>query len=504
MSSENNAAVAVSEEKTPQREMKRLVRPREIAAFALTSYGINNLTSFIGSTKQYFMMSFLGLSGKEFGLLGTVSTIWDALDDPISGIVIDRCRTRWGRLRPFLIFPMPFWAIASILFYMVPQSFTGGQRFIYALVTTIIYGIGFSYLSGWELLLYNITPNTNERSTLIATQKFMNLFTWLPSLVPVFVDFVPGATNNKITQPEVYSGFSTFFVIIAVLGAIYGFFTMRERVSIATKEEMKNTGFWKSAKSIITCRPLAVLLLSSFFGGIKGVGGASEDFFWLNCTGRLSNRLLCSLFTGIPNYVITPVAPSIIRKFGLRTTAVSAGLFSGIAYTVLYFIGYKPTGNYWLDFAIVTIGLTICGLPNHIMGVCDPLLKGDMYDYLEWQTGIRNEGIVNAVSSYVNKLSSSVHALLSGVVFDWIKFTPQKDAFGNVVPHTDPKVLQGIWGIFCLAPAAARFGYGLSLLLFNVHGKTKERMLIELEEHRNSRSEAKKLELIESTGAEND
>lgn len=501
MPNENNVAVA---EMDLHRETKRLVRPREIAAFALTSYGINNLTSFIGSTKQYFMMSFLGLSGKEFGLLGTVSTIWDALDDPISGIVIDRCRTRWGRLRPFLIFPMPFWAIASILFYMVPQSFTGGQRFIYALVATIIYGIGFSYLSGWELLLYNITPNTNERSTLIATQKFVNLFTWLPSLVPVFVDFVPGVTSNKITQPEVYSGFSVFFVVIAVLGAIYGFFTMRERVSIATKEEMKNTGFWKSAKSIITCRPLAVLLLSNFFGGIKGVGGASEDFFWLNCTGRLSNRLLCSLFTGIPNYVITPVAPSIIRKFGLRTTAVSAGLFSGIAYTVLYFIGYKPTGNYWLDFAIVTVELTVCGLPNHIMGVCDPLLKGDMYDYLEWQTGIRNEGIVNAVSSYVNKLSSSVHALLSGVVFDWIKFTPQKDAFGNVVPHSDPKVLQGIWGIFCLAPAAARFGYGLSLLLFNVHGKTKERMLIELEEHRNSRSEAKKLELTEVTENEND
>lgn len=503
MSSGENTAAAVQEEKSSGQEMKRLVRPREIAAFALTSYGINNLTSFIGSTKQYFMMSFLGLSGKEYGLLGTVSTIWDALDDPISGIVIDRCRTRWGRLRPFLIFPMPFWAIASMLFYMIPESFTGGQRFVYALVATIIYGIGFSYLSGWELLLYNITPNTNERSTLIATQKFMNLFTWLPSLVPVFVDFVPGATNNKVTQPEVYSGFSIFFVLVAVIGAVYGFFVMRERVSIATKEEMKNTGFWKSAKSILTCRPLAVLLLSNFFGGIKGVGGASEDFFWLNCTGKLSNRLLCSLFTGIPNYVITPVAPSIIRKFGLRTTAVSAGLFSGIAYTILYFIGWKPTGNYWLDFAIVTVGLTVCGLPNHIMGVCDPLLKGDMYDYLEWQTGIRNEGIVNAVSSYVNKLSSSVHSLLSGVVFDWIKFTPQKDSFGNVVPHTDPKVLKGIWGIFCLAPAAARFGYGLSLLLFNVHGKTKERMLIELAEHRNARTEEKLQSLNEIENTEN-
>jgi Na+/melibiose symporter-like transporter len=102
---------------------------------------------------------------------------------------------------------------------------------------------------------------------------------------------------------------------------------------------------------------------------------------------------------------------------------------------------------------------------------------------------------------YVNKLSSSVHALLSGVVFDWIKFKPQQDAFGNIVPHSDPKVLKGIWGIFCLAPAVARFGYGLSLLLFNVHGKTKVRMLAELEEHRNSRSVSKHEELkqIEQT-----
>ena len=484
-------------------EHKRLVRPREIAAFAATSYTINNLTSFVGATKQYFMMSFMGLSGTAYGTLSMVSTIWDALDDPISGIIIDRCRTRWGRLRPFLVFSMPFWAIASILFYSVPSNFNHTHMFIYALVSTIIYGIGFSYLSGWELLLYNITPNTNERGTLIATQKFVNLFTWLPSLVQVFVDFMPGATNNAVTQPEVYKGFSIFFVSFAVAGALFGFFVMRERVSIATKEEMKETGFFKTAKSIITCRPLGALLLSNFFGGIKGVGGASEDFFWLNCTGKLSNRLLCSLFTGIPNYFITPLTPKLVDKFGLRTTAVSAGIFSGAAYTLLYFIGYDRTGNGIVDFIIVTVGLTVCGLSNHVMGVCDPLLKGDMYDYLEWQTGIRNEGIVNAVSSYINKLSSSVHSWLSGAVFDWIKFKPQKDAYGNIVPHKDPKVLKGIWGIFCLAPAAARFGYGLSLLLFNVHGEKKQRMLAELEEHRIARTAMKQQDLTETVTENN-
>lgn len=83
-------------------------------------------------------------------------------------------------------------------------------------------------------------------------------------------------------------------------------------------------------------------------------------------------------------------------------------------------------------------------------------------------------------------------------MFDWIKFKPQKDLYGNIVPHKDPKVLKGIWGIFCLAPAAARFGYGLSLLLFNVHGERKQQMLAELEEHRIARTAMKQQDLNET------
>lgn len=465
-------------------ETKRYLKPREIAAYCLTSYGQNNLTTFINASKQYFMMNFLGISGSAFGAMNTVSSVWDALDDPISGIVIDRFRTRWGRLRPFLIFPIPLWAITSIMFFMVPGIESDTAKFFYATIVTIINGIGWSYFNGWNLLLYNITPSTNERSTLIASQKFVNLFTYLPSLVPLFVDFIPKISNNKVNQESVYSSWSMIFVIFAIGCAIFGFFNMRERVPLASREEMKETSIWQSIKLVVKNPPLFVLLLSNFFGQVKGVGGASEDFFWLNCTGRLSNKFLCSLFTGLPNYVTTPLAPKLIKRFGTRRTAVACGIFGGCGYLLLYIVGYAPTGNYWLNFVIITVLLTIAGLPNHIMGVCDPLLTGDMYDYLEWKTGLRSEGLVNAVHGYVGKLSGSVIGLLSGVVFDWISFTPQKDVYGNIVPHTNMKVLQGIFGIFCLAPAVARFGYGLSLLLFSVHGKFKEDMLKDLAQRR--------------------
>lgn len=67
MAEKETTSTEIRAESSVKKEQKRYVRPREIAAYAITSYGINNLTSFIGSTKQYFMMSFLGLTGKQYG-----------------------------------------------------------------------------------------------------------------------------------------------------------------------------------------------------------------------------------------------------------------------------------------------------------------------------------------------------------------------------------------------------------------------------------------------------
>ncbi|NLA77388.1 MAG: hypothetical protein GX851_06120, partial [Clostridiales bacterium] len=466
--------------------------PKEIAAYCLTALGTSALSGFVGNSKQIFMMNYMGLTGTAYGFLTGVSTAWDALDDPISGVVIDRMRTRWGRLRPFLIFPIPFWAITSVLMFIIPTMLNANERVIYAMVITILNGIGNSYLGGWNLLLYNITPNTLERSSLVATQKFVELFNYLPALVPVFVDFLPKLTDNGIVQSQVYGGASVFFVIFAVATALFGFFNMRERIPQATKEEMKETGILKSFVTVLKNSPFIALMLANFCGSIGGIrGSAGEDFFWLNCTGKLSNRFLASLFTGLPNYVTTPMAPGIIRRFGVRKTAMLGSCFSGLGWVLLYVVGYAPTPNAFVNFCWITFMLTVLGLPNRVIGVCDPLLMGDMYDYLEWKSGMRSEGVVNAVNGYVGKLSGSVIGVFSGVVYDIIKFKPNLDRYGNAIPHTNPDVLRGIFGIFTLIPAIAKFGYAAALLLFNVHGKFKIDMNEELDRRRKAKASEK-------------
>ncbi|MFR5876199.1 MAG: MFS transporter [Eubacterium sp.] len=470
---------------------KRYLTPKEIAAYVLVNFGQKNLSQFVDAFKEFFMIQFLKLNTTAYANINLFASIYDALDDTISGLIIDRTRTRWGRIRPFFIIPLPLWVMGGFMMFTAPDI-GSTQKIVWAAIAIVIYGLGMSYFGAWGLMIYNITPNTNERNNLITTTKFFELFgTWLPSLVPVLVTLLP-KISSKITMKGIYSGFAYFMLILAAVFAVFGFFNMRERVPLMSREEIKETSVLESIKNIITNRPLIAVILANFFNSFKSVGGSSESYFWLNNTGSLMNQTICGLFTGIPNYIMVPLAAKMVKKWGARTTSIIAGLFGFFAYVALYLIGYHPFGQTFEDnkianLAFVIFGLTICGLPNKILNVSGQIVTAEALDYMEWKHGLRNEALVTTVQGYFGKLATSVTGWLSGMVLTWINYIPLTDSLGNAIPQTDPTMLQGIWTIFCILPALARGLYGICFILYPIHGKLQQQMIVELADIRADR-----------------
>lgn len=470
---------------------KRYLTPKEIAAFVLVNFGQKNLNQYFTANMEFFLITFLKLNTTAYANIKLFTTIYDAVDDTISGLIIDRTRTRWGRVRPYLILPLPLLLIGgAMLFTTVNLTSTG--RVIYAAVAMVVYGLGMSYFNAWQLMIYNITPNVNERNNLITTMKFVELFgVWLPSLVPVFADFLP-QLNSNISMEDIYTWFAYGILILVAGFAIFGFFNMRERVPLQTREEMNETGILESIKQIFTNRPLFAIIFSDFFNNFKAVGGSTENYFWLNNTGRLSNATITGLFTGIPNYLMVPLAGKMIRKLGARTTAIIAGLFGFAAYMITYLIGYHPFGQTFSDHEIlnliyIIVALTICGLPNKLILVAGPVLTADALDYMEWKHGMRNEALVTTVQGYFSKLTQSITGWLSGMVLTWINYVPLTDSLGNAIPQTDPDILNAIWAVFCILPAFARGLYGVSFIFYNIHGDLQQQMIAELADMRAER-----------------
>lgn len=470
---------------------KRYLRPKEIAAFVLVNFGQKNLSQFVGGEKQFFLVQYAGLDPKYFANIELFATIYDAIDDTLSGLIIDRTRTRWGRVRPFFILPLPLWILGGMMLFSTP-SLSGISQALYVAAATIIYGLGMSYFGAWNLMTYNITPNMNERNNLITTTKFFELFgTFIPSLLPVLVKFIPKA-NPDITNSDVYKAFAVFMLLFSASFAVYGFFNMRERIPLQSREEMNKTSVWGSMKNIITNRPLLTIILAEFFNNFKAVGGSTESFFWLNNSGNYAYRSICGLFTGIPNYVMVPFAAKLVRKFGARATAIGAGLFGLGAYMLMFVLGY-PNGAIFsanfedksiLNFAVIVVLLTIAGLPNKVINVCNPILTADALDYMEWKHGLRNEALVTTVQGYFIKLATACTGWLSGMVLRWIEYVPLKDELGHDIANKDPGVLKGIWIVFCILPALARGLYGISFIFYPIHGKLQQQMLVELADKR--------------------
>ncbi len=484
---------------------RRYLRPKEIAGFLLTSFGQKNLSQYVNAFRQFFAISFLGMSGSTYGIIMFIETIYDAVDDSISGLIIDRTRTRWGRLRPWLVIPTPFWAIAMVMLFTTPAFLVHEwQKVIWTIVAIFVYNLGMSYFGAWTIMLYNITPNNNERDNLIATSKFADLFgVFLPSIASMFVGFLPQKTvnwKNPIGMQDIYTGFAVIITVIAAFTAFYGFNAMRERVPLASREQMKEVGVVESFKNVFKNRPMFVLVLSGFFASFKSVGVSSESFYWMHNSKNVAHGSIAGLFTGIPNYIMVPLAPKLIRKFGAKKVAVASGIFAGIAYASTFVIGlFGNDGkgflvnweghNAVINLAVLTFCLTVCGLPNQLLNVAGAVLQGDVYDYSEWKTGMRNEALVQTVQNYFGKAANSITNLLSGVVISAVGYVARKDEFGNIVPESNYKTLLGFWAIFCLLPAIARFLYGVTLMFFNVDGDVKKQMLKDLEERRRKRVE---------------
>lgn len=472
---------------------KRYLTPKEIAAFVLVNFGQKNLNQYVSVYKEFFMIQFLKLNSTAYANINLFATIYDAVDDTLSGLIIDRTRTRWGRIRPYLILPLPLMVLGGVMMFTAPHLSSGG-RIIWSAAATVLFGLGMSYFNAWQLMMYNITPNENERNVLITTTKFFEIFgDFIPSMTPIFVTILP-KISPKFTMESIYSGFAYFIFAMASCFAVIGFFNMRERIPLRSREEMKQTSVIESVKQIFTNRPLFSIIAADFFNGFKAVGGSSESYFWLNNTGSLANATICGIFTGSPNTIMIPVGAIIVKKLGARRTAICCGLFAATAYIGMYFIGYHPFGqtihdHYILNLAWIFFALTICGLPNKVIMVVKPILCAEAFDYMEWKHGSRNEALVTTLQGYFDKLSASITGWLSGMVLTWINYVPLTDSLGNAIPQSDPSILNGIWAIFCLLPGLARLGFGLSYVFYPIHGSKKDEMIVGLAEARAKRLE---------------
>ena len=180
----------------------------------------------------FFLVEVLGLSAYLAGLVILISELWDAISDPIMGIICDNTRTKMGRRRPYIL-AGGFLLIVAFALIFFPVGFEGEmQRFVYCTITYLFYNTVSTVINvSYSSMSAEISTDGDERDSanvlrLVVSTVGTAACTILPSIFTGMLD------KGQITPMQFYLiigiGFGIFFALPVILCAIF----VSERVSI--------------------------------------------------------------------------------------------------------------------------------------------------------------------------------------------------------------------------------------------------------------------------------
>ena len=379
---------------------------RDSIAYAAGDLGCN-MSFALKSTMSIFWTQFMGMD-LWYALLLIVVQVWDAINDPLIGSIIDADKHKYKRNKfltyiwagsigliiggacCFLPFPnAPVWAKAIIFIagYVIWDAFYT--------VANVPYGS----------LLSLISNDVKDRASLSAWRSVGSIFgNMLPMVILPFIIY---DENDNLIGERVFIA----ALIMGALGFICFQFMIRNTeirvdTDIELKEDAPKFNVFKAFGNFIKNRPAvgATVAAMGMFIGMQGAATAVTVIFQ-SYYNNVKISGIVQLFAMIPIVVFTPLARSAVAKFGKKELATFGSIVSIVAGLGLFIVTPDNTN---LDLLIYIICQLIFSLGLGIYSTVSWAMMGDAIDYNEWKTGRREEGTVYSLHSFFRKLAQGI------------------------------------------------------------------------------------------------
>ena len=379
---------------------------RDCLAYAAGDLGCN-MSFALKGTMAIFWTQFMKMD-LWYALLLIVVQVWDAINDPLIGSIIDADRHQYKRNKflqyvlvgsigliiggacCFLPFPnAPVWAkgIIFIAGYVVWDAFYT--------VANVPYGS----------LLSLISNDVKDRASLSAWRSVGSIF---GNMLPmVLLPFIMYDENDNLIGERVFIA----ALIMGVLGFICFQFMIknteiRVNTDVAIDEEMPKFNVFKAFGNFIKNRPAvgATIAAIGMFIGMQGATTAVTVIFQ-SYYNNVKISGIVQLFAMIPIVVFTPLARKAVAKFGKKELATFGSICSMAAGLGLFIITPNNTN---IDLILYIVFQLIYSLGLGIYPTVSWAMMGDAIDYNEWKFGTREEGTVYSLHSFFRKLAQGI------------------------------------------------------------------------------------------------
>ena len=456
-------------------EKNGIIPNRNLFAYAAGIAGQNMNYGIINGWLFYFCNNILKISADAVGMITGISRLWDSVNDPIIGALIDRhtFKKSGEKLRPYIIYLPAIIGVVSLLMFK-DWNLGSEKSILYVLVLYLLWDLFYSMqdVALWGMLALS-SPRSEERTRAAQwTAIGVTVGGALSGLVPLVKDI---AINNfGVTDKSFFFGAA---LVLGLGGQLISMSAYKMEESVKNENKEKESLF----EAIFVLRHNKTMLLISLARILEYIKLSvpwayffeSQVFYKVGGTeiGGGTTQFVYGLLTGAPGTFAQFAATKIVdRVGGMKRVLILAQVSSIVLRIISYFIGFKKIWN----IIIVAVLMGLQSIPAFMVNIAHRSLMSDSIDYVEYKTGKRTEGITFSVQNFATKVGDAIALFINGKLLTLVGYNQ------NIAMTAQNAVfMKWQWPMFILGPIVGAVLY-LAVIVF-VKDDQQERKHIEEE-----------------------
>lgn len=482
-------------------ETKKYIPKKEMMSFCVAAMGQGMIYAMMSSYISDYYLNVLQLAPMFVLMLMLLARVWDAINDPLMGIIVDRRTTKRGKMKPYILYASLPIAILTILMYLSP-NLSKTNLMIYSAVVYVAWGMIYTMADVPFWSLPNVlTPDAEERGSVISLGRTFN---GVGSAVPEVLFLVIGLTLPKILgisdgleyNKKKYLIMAAITVAIGMVLYVRSYFKVKERVVIPDRKRVP--GEPSQLSRIFKCKPLMLVILMGVLSSGRYMVQAAAvhvaryafyigpDLAGLSEAERVaaidasvsSVKTIFQVCAIVGMFGAMLFMPVLMKKFDYKKIVIVTCLLGFVSSLFTTFIGWFKMNLYiCIPFILISC------IPLGVLNVISYAMIGDCLDYMELETGFRDNGLGSACQGFVNKLGNALATSGIVIMYMFIGLEPDKMLSSTaVMAATDLATGQrfAMFSLVSIVPGVSLLLCAIPMFFYKIAGKEKERITTEL------------------------
>ena len=396
---------------------------REKYSYGIGAYGKDLACGIVYTFLMIYFTDVVGINPAFVGTLFLMARLWDAINDPIMGMIVDNTRSRFGKFRPWIFIGTILNSVVLFLLFRKPDL-EGTSLYLYYSVMYILWGMTYTIMDipYWSMIPTLATTKEDREKISVVPRIFA-------SLGGLTVTTFGIALANKLGNGNQIKGFEYFalgIVIIFIISTIVTCINVKEKTQVQVNNEKVNI---KQAFNILKQNDQLLVFIGIVlaYNLAMQLAGGAAIYYFKYVAGKESLFSLYSFFkvAEIGGLMLFPV---VTRKIGRQQVFRMATILPMFGLITLFISGLIAPQS----ILFISVSAVLLNLGSGFLLGSTTVMLADIVDYGEYKLGSRNESIIFSAQTLLVKLASALSGWLIGVGLSLIGYVAGAAVQSNI------------------------------------------------------------------------